>query len=125
MNWIEAKIRGIREGIIRCIRTGIAHGDRSTVHLSIDDVLALLGSSASGHAEIRKRVLPLQPENAARAGGTRGVWTANAHRNVIALGIARMPVEVPERALENEGMKFKPLVKKKRGCRHVRFSTRD
>jgi hypothetical protein len=94
-------------------------GDRGTVHLSVDDVLALLASSASGHAEIGKRVLSIEPENAACADNTRRVWTANTHRNVITFGVARMPVEATKRALEDEGMKFKPLVKKKRKCGHA------
>lgn len=67
----------------------------------------------------------VQPENTACCGGGDCAWTAYPYCNVVTLGVTGVPVEATERARKDEGMKFVPLIEKKRVGRHVGHSAGD
>src|SRR5581483_10258394 len=98
--------------------------DRSAGHLSVDDVLSLLTGGSPSRTEIGEGLRLVQSKNAARGGAFYRGRTTYAHRNVIAFGVAGMSVVAVECAGEYKRMKFVPLVKEKRACRHVGHSTR-
>ena len=60
----------------------------------------------------------LSLKTAACGGGCCHRRTTYPHRNVITFGVTGMPVKATESAGKYEGMKFVPLVEKKRVCRH-------
>ncbi len=96
--------------------------DGSSVHLSVDDVLSPLPRGTLGHPEVGDGMRLIQPENAAGRGSRYRARATYPYCNVIAFGVTGMSVETIECAGEDEGMKFVPLVEKKRAGRHVGHS---
>gem|GEM_PF-4456702 len=97
--------------------------DRSSTHLSVDDVLSLLPGGTPCYTKVGVCMRLVQLENTARGGGCYRARAAYPYRDVIPFGVTGMSVKATECTGEDEGMKFVPLVEKKQVCRHVGHST--
>src|SRR5579863_6586076 len=70
--------------------------DRSSAHLSVNDVHSLLPGCTPCHTEVGECMRLVQPENTACGGGCYCARATDPYRNVIPLGITGMSVKAVE-----------------------------